>query len=76
MQNVVLIGLLVDVLDRHLWVEVFIELRIALPVMSYRSFSQIPLPIVFEILVAALFKGHGLSRHFQLFHLKNPPVLI
>ena len=54
MQNVVLIGLLVDVLDRHLRIEVFIELRVALLIMIDRSLPQIPLPTVFEILIAAL----------------------
>ena len=37
-QYVVLIGLLVDVLDRHLRVEELIEMEIALPVVSYCSF--------------------------------------
>lgn len=57
MQNVVLIGLLVDVLDRHLRIEVFIELRVALLIMIDRPLPQIPLPTVFQILVAALPKG-------------------
>ena len=56
-QNVVLIGLLVDILDRYLRVEVFIELRVALLIMIDRSLSQIPLTTVFKILIAALRKG-------------------
>lgn len=39
MKNVVLIDLLVNVLNRHLRIEVFKELRVALLVMSYGSFS-------------------------------------
>ena len=53
-QNVVLVGLLVNVLNRHLRIEVFIELRIALLVVIDSSLSQIPLSAVFKILVAAL----------------------
>jgi hypothetical protein len=44
MQDIVLIALLVDILDRHLRVEELIEIQIALPVMIDSSFSQIPLP--------------------------------
>jgi len=74
MQNVVLIGLLVNVLNRHLRIEVFIEIRITLLVVIDRSLSQIPLTTVFQILVAAFFKGKRCpSRHFDLFHRKNPP---
>ena len=77
MQYIVLIALLVDVLDRHLWVEEFIELCTALPVMTDRSFSQISLPTVFQILVAPLLKGEGCSScHFQLFHCKISFVFI
>ena len=39
MQNVVLIGLLVNVLDWHLRVKVFIEMQITLPIVSYCSIS-------------------------------------
>ena len=74
MQNVVLIGLLIDVLDRHLRVEVFKKLCIALLIVIDRSLPQIPLPTVFEILIAALFKcEHYTSCHFDIFHLEIPP---
>ena len=43
MQNVVLIGLLVDILNRHLRVEELIELHVALPVMLDSTFPQISL---------------------------------
>ena len=44
--NIVLIGLLIDVLNRHLRVKVFIEIQVALPIMIDSSFSQIPLPTI------------------------------
>ena len=46
MQNVVLIGLLVDVLDRHLRIEVFKELRVALLIVIDRPLPQISLSAI------------------------------
>ena len=62
------------ILDRHLRVKVFIEIRIALPVMSDSSFAQISLTTILQILVTTLLESHCCSsRHFKLFHLENPP---
>lgn len=45
--NVVLIGLLINIFDRHLRVKVFVEIQEALPIMIDGTFSQIPLTTIF-----------------------------
>ena len=56
-QNIVLIHIRVNILDRHLRIEELIDLRAALFVVIDRSRSQSPLPTVFQILVAALLES-------------------
>ena len=43
-QNIVLVRRLVDILNSHLRIKVFIEMQITLPIMPYGSLSQISLP--------------------------------
>jgi len=54
-----LISLLVDVLNKHLGVEELIELHVALPVMFDSAVSQISLPTIFQILIAAFLKSES-----------------
>ena len=71
MNNIVLIGLLVDVLNRHLRVKVFIEIQVALSIMIDSSISQISLPTILQILIAALLKSEqSSSRHLDFLHCK------
>ena len=66
------IRLKLSIESSHHRVEELIEIQIALPIMFNGAFSQISLPAILQILVAALLKSECYtSRHFDFCIVKS-----